>query len=127
MCNSCKKNSPIKISVDCITVEFNVTPSKIGSLKRTTDFSATQKFDPDNYLTEPHFAICTNCGKPVDLNNLQTSKSCYLCGSTEILHCDFNNVDLCVECASLNLRYCKSCPYITKCVLGEKNVSRNSR
>ena len=125
MCDKCKTNSPVLIKTKCLEIQFPITLTKSGSWKRTGDFSARELFDPDNYSTNEHVAICSNCGSEIKLSDQKITKSCFICSSTEIHHCAYNEMDFCLSCASISLRYCRTCPLRSNCELGELNVNRN--
>ena len=123
MCNNCKTNSRIRVSIKPVTVRFEINISKSGKLIQSSDFEASQDYDFKDYRNNDHVCICENCGKEVDLDTLEIVKSCQICGNTEQYYCKYNEMNFCLSCAKKRLNYCKTCPFISGCELGSLNVN----
>lgn len=123
MCNKCKTSSQIIVKINPIEVKFSLSLLKSGTLRRSSDFEASQLFDLDDYKSHEATYICSNCGSEVDLNSLEILKSCQICSNTDQLYCKYNSMNFCIGCAKRYLNYCKTCPYISSCELGSHNVN----
>jgi|WetSurMetagenome_2_1015567.scaffolds.fasta_scaffold01390_12 hypothetical protein len=129
-CPKCSTALPSRLLVqtEALRFEFQMGVGPDGLLRRLSDLTLVEKFDPESPAKDTHFTTCGKCKAKIDVTTIEVKPVCVLCGkekaqlTVENNTCWYNGL-VCIECAKANQpSMCRECSRTAKCKLYARAV-----